>query len=215
FLTISIFLILIFSKKVSVIVALVLVPIVFGLIGGFGLDLGEMMLSGLTTVAPTGIMLVFAILFFSIMLDAGLFDPMIRFILKIVKGDPLKVVMGTAVLAMVVHLDGNGSATFIITISAMLPIYNRLGISRLVLAGVVALGAGVMNIMPWGGPTARAMTVLGGEASDIFNPVIPAMIAGIAWVLFASYLIGRKERKRLGVLTLEETELQLKISEEE
>lgn len=215
FLTIGIFLILIFSKKVSVIVALVLVPIVFGLIGGFGLDLGEMMLNGLTTVAPTGIMLVFAILFFSIMLDAGLFDPMIRFILKLVKGDPLKVVMGTAVLAMLVHLDGNGSATFIITISAMLPIYNRLGISRLVLAGVVALGAGVMNIVPWGGPTARAMTVLGGEASDIFNPVIPAMIAGIAWVLFASYLIGRKERKRLGVLTLEETELQLNLSEEE
>ncbi|MEK3764268.1 CitMHS family transporter [Solibacillus sp. FSL K6-4121] len=215
FLTISVFLIFIFTRKVSVIVALVMVPVIFGLIGGFGLELGEMMLSGLSTVAPTGIMLVFAILYFSLMLDVGLFDPMIKFILKVVKGDPLKVVVGTAILAMVVHLDGNGSATFIITISAMLPIYKKLGINRLVLAGVVALGAGVMNIVPWGGPTARAMTTLGAEAKDIFNPVIPAMIAGIVWVIIASALIGLKERKRLGILQLDESDLQFSVSEEE
>lgn len=215
FLTIGVFLALIFSRKVSVIVALVLVPVVFGIIGGFGLELGEMMLNGLSTVAPTGIMLVFAILYFSLMLDVGLFDPMIKTILKIVKGDPLKVIVGTAILAMLVHLDGNGSATFIITISAMLPIYNKLGINRLVLAGVVALGAGVMNIVPWGGPTARAMTTLGGEAKDIFNPIVPAMLAGIVWVIVAAYLIGLKERKRLGVIQLNNEDLVFNINEEE
>lgn len=78
FLTIGVFLTLIFTRKVSVIVALVMVPVIFGLIGGFGLELGEMMLSGLSTVGPTGIMLVFAILYFSLMLDVGLFDPMIK-----------------------------------------------------------------------------------------------------------------------------------------
>lgn len=172
------------------------------------------MLDGLVQVAPTGIMLVFAIMYFGLMMDVGLFDPMIKKIIQIVKGDPLKVVMGTVFLAMIVHMDGNGSATFMITITAMLPIYEKLGMNRLILAGVVALGAGVMNMIPWGGPTARAMTTLNAEAVDIFNPVIPAMVAGIAWVLVASYLIGRKERKRLGIINIEDIDFNLELDEE-
>lgn len=214
FLTIGVFLLAIFTKKLSVIVSLVIIPIIFGLIGGFGEEIGGLMLDGLIQVAPTGIMLVFAIMYFGLMMDVGLFDPMIKKIIQIVKGDPLKVVMGTVFLAMIVHLDGNGSATFMITITAMLPIYEKLGMNRLILAGVVALGAGVMNIIPWGGPTARAITTLNAEAVDIFNPIIPAMIAGIVWVLFASYLIGRKERKRLGIINIENIDFNLELDEE-
>ncbi|GGA36536.1 CitMHS family transporter [Psychrobacillus lasiicapitis] len=214
FLTIGVFLLAIFTKKLSVIVSLVIIPIIFGLIGGFGAEIGGLMLDGLIQVAPTGIMLVFAIMYFGLMMDVGLFDPMIKKIIQIVKGDPLKVVMGTVFLAMIVHMDGNGSATFMITVTAMLPIYEKLGMNRLILAGVVALGAGVMNMIPWGGPTARAMTTLNAEAVDIFNPVIPAMVAGIAWVLVASYLIGREERKRLGIIDIEKIDFNLELDEE-
>jgi CitMHS family citrate-Mg2+:H+ or citrate-Ca2+:H+ symporter len=41
-------------------------------------------------------MLMFAILYFALMIDSGLFDPAVRKILKMVKGDPLKVSVGTA-----------------------------------------------------------------------------------------------------------------------
>lgn len=199
FLTILVFLALILTKRVSVIVSLVLVPVIFALIGGFGLEMGEFMLEGIKGVAPTGIMLGFAILYFGVMNNAGLFDPVISRVLKTVKGDPLKIVVGTVIIAMLAHLDGSGASTFLITIPALLPLYNKLGLSRIVLAGMVALGAGVMNLLPWGGPTARAATALGLDTSDIFNPVIPAMIAGIVWVLFVAVWIGRKERKRLGI----------------
>ena len=156
FLTISVFLVLILTKKVSVIVSLILVPIVFALIGGFGSELGAFMLDGIVSVAPTGIMLGFAILFFGVMNNAGLFDPLISRILTLVKGDPVKITIGTVVIAMIAHLDGSGASTFLITIPALLPLYNKLGMSRIVLAGMVALGAGTMNLTPWGGPTARA-----------------------------------------------------------
>ncbi|MBT2687206.1 citrate transporter [Bacillus sp. ISL-47] len=199
FLTIAIFLYLILSKRVSVIVALILVPIIFGLFTTDIKSLGTMILEGVSGVAPTGIMLAFAILFFGLMSKAGLFDPVISRILKLVKGDPLKIVIGTAVIGMVTHLDGSGASTFLITIPALLPLYERLGMSRLVLAGVVALSAGVMNIVPWGGPTARASSALGIDAAELFNPLIPAMLAGIAWVLFVSYILGKRERKRLGI----------------
>ncbi|MFI0776662.1 CitMHS family transporter [Streptomyces sp. NPDC021212] len=200
FCTIGGFLLLTMFKRVSVLVALVLTPVVTAVIGGYGDDLGPMALDGLSQVAPTGIMIAFAVLYFSLMIDAGLFEPLIRAILRIAKNDPLRVTVGTAVLTMCVALDGDGASTFLITISALLPVYRRLGMSRLVLAGVVALGAGVMNMIPWGGPTARAAATLKLETSDIITPLLPAFAAGIVWVLFASYAIGRRERTRLGTL---------------
>ncbi|SIR61416.1 citrate-Mg2+:H+ or citrate-Ca2+:H+ symporter, CitMHS family [Peribacillus simplex] len=204
FLTIGVFLYLIMTKRLSVLIALVLVPIVFALIGGFGLGIGEMMLAGIEKVAPTGIMVAFAVLYFGLMMDTGLFDPIVSKMLLIVKGDPLKVVVGTAVITMLVSLDGDGASTFMITVSALLPLYKRLKMNPLILAGVVALGAGVMNLAPWGGPTARAMATLNVTSAQLFNPILPAMVAGILWVLFSSYLLGKRERERIGIIDLEE-----------
>ncbi|WEA46199.1 CitMHS family transporter [Priestia aryabhattai] len=204
FLIIGLFLFLIMTNRLSVLIALVLVPTVFALIGGFGLEMGDMMLEGIIKVAPTGIMIVFAVLYFGLMIDTGLFNPMISKMLRLVKGDPLKVVVGTAIVTMLVSLDGDGASTFMITITALLPLYKRLKMNPLILSGVVALGAGVMNLAPWGGPTARAMSTFNADSSQLFNPVIPAMIAGIVWVLASAFWLGKKERQRLGVIELEE-----------
>jgi CitMHS family citrate-Mg2+:H+ or citrate-Ca2+:H+ symporter len=201
FATIALFLLLTMTRRVSVLVALVVLPVLAALAGGFAGELGGMVLDGLSKVAPTGIMIAFAVLYFSLMVDAGLFDPLIRGLLRLAKGDPLRVTVATAVLTLCVALDGDGASTFLITVSALLPVYRKLGMSPLVLSGVVCLGAGVMNMLPWGGPTVRAMAALKLESSDVFTPVLPAMGFGIAWVLVASWLIGRRERRRLGALT--------------
>jgi CitMHS family citrate-Mg2+:H+ or citrate-Ca2+:H+ symporter len=195
-----VFMLLIMTKRVSALIALILVPVLFALIGGFGRDIGAMTLEGVKTLAPTGVMLMFAILYFSVMIDAGLFDPVVRKIVKIVDGDPLKIVVGTAVLALFVSLDGDGSTTYIITTAAMIPIYKRLRMSYLIMASVIMQASGVMNILPWGGPTARAASALKIDASAIFNPMIPAMIVCALWVIFVAYIFGLRERKRLGIL---------------
>jgi len=197
-----VFMFLIMTKRLPALVALIVVPIAFALIGGFGAGLGPMMLDGIRALAPTGVMLMFAILYFGIMIDAGLFDPVVRIILRLVQGDPMKIVVGTAALAMFISLDGDGATTYMITVSAMLPLYMRLGMSRLVMACVIMLAGGVMNILPWGGPTARAATALGVDVSDIFVPMIPAMAVTAVWVLFVAYMLGLKERRRLGTVSL-------------
>ncbi|MGW4236878.1 CitMHS family transporter [Streptomyces sp. NPDC004749] len=200
FCTIGGFLLLTMTRRVSVLVALVLTPVIAALVGGHAAETGPMALEGLTKVAPTGIMIAFAVLYFSLMIEAGLFEPLIRAILRAAKGDPVRIAVGTAVLTMCVALDGDGASTFLITVSALLPVYRRIGMSRLVLAGIICLGAGVMNLVPWGGPTARAAAALKLETSDIITPLLPSIAAGIAWVLLASYLIGLRERRRLGAL---------------
>ncbi|AXI82738.1 CitMHS family transporter [Xylella taiwanensis] len=196
------FMYLIMSKRLSPLVSLIIVPIVFALAGGFGTHISDMMLEGIKKIAPTGVMLMFAILYFGVMIDAGLFDPLARRILRIVKGDPLKIVMGTAILALLISLDGDGSTTYMITVSAMLPLYQRLGMNALNLTCVTILAGGVMNLTPWGGPTARAATALHVDPADIFIPLIPAMGIAIIGILMLSWWLGLKERQRLGVAKL-------------
>lgn len=199
------FLILVISKRLSVVVAFIFTAIFFALIGGFASEMGEMMMAGIMKVTPTAVMIVFAILYFGLMLDVGLFEPMITKILSLVKGDPLKVVMATAIITILVGLDGDGSSTFMITVTAMLPLYIKLGMNRLILACVVGLAAGVMNIIPWGGPLVRAAASLQVEVSDLFIPLIPVMISGLLWTLFSAYILGKKERARLGITQTQHT----------
>ncbi|MCE4280773.1 CitMHS family transporter, partial [Xanthomonas hortorum] len=196
------FMYLIMSKRLSPLVALITVPIVFALLGGFGTGINEMMLEGIKKIAPTGVMLMFAILYFGVMIDAGLFDPLVGRILRLVKGDPLKIVMGTAILAMLISLDGDGSTTYMITVSAMLPLYQRLGMNALNLTCVTILASGVMNLTPWGGPTARAATALHVDPADVFVPLVPAMAMAIAGIIALAWLLGMRERRRLGVVRL-------------
>ncbi|MFF1420435.1 CitMHS family transporter [Streptomyces sp. NPDC058280] len=204
FVMIATFLVLIMMKKMSPIAALVLIPALFCVFVGQGGQLGEYVLKGVGDLAPTAAMLMFAIVYFGVMIDVGLFDPIVRGILRFCKADPLRIVVGTALLAAIVSLDGDGSTTFMITVSAMYPLYKRLGMSLVVMTGVAATANGVMNTLPWGGPTARAATALKVDAGDVFVPMIPALAVGMAAVLVLAYVLGRRERKRLGMLTLDE-----------
>ncbi|MCY0925226.1 citrate:proton symporter [Streptomyces sp. H27-H1] len=202
FAMIATFLVLIMLKKMSPIAALVLIPALFCVFAGQGAQLGDYVIDGVGKLAPTAAMLMFAIVYFGVMIDVGLFDPIVRGILRFCKADPMRVVLGTAVLAAIVSLDGDGSTTFMITVSAMYPLYKRLGMSLVVMTGVAATANGVMNTLPWGGPTARAATALKLDAADIFVPMIPALAAGLLFVFALAYVLGLKERRRLGLLTL-------------
>ncbi|WP_406347236.1 CitMHS family transporter [Streptomyces sp. NBC_00648] len=204
FTMIATFLVLIMLKKLSPIAALVLIPALFCVFVGKGAHLGDYVVDGVGKLAPTAAMLMFAIIYFGVMIDVGLFDPIVRGILRFCKADPVRVVVGTAVLAAIVSLDGDGSTTFMITVSAMYPLYKRLKMSLVVMTGVAATANGVMNTLPWGGPTARAATALKLDASDIFVPMIPALAVGLVAVFVLAYVLGRRERKRLGYLTLDE-----------
>ncbi|MFJ6102777.1 CitMHS family transporter [Streptomyces sp. NPDC092359] len=204
FAMIATFLVLIMMKKMSPIAALVLIPAIFCVAVGQGAQLGDYVIEGVGKLAPTAAMLMFAIVYFGVMIDVGLFDPIVRGILRFCKADPMRVVVGTAVLAAIVSLDGDGSTTFMITVSAMYPLYKRLGMSLVVMTGVAATANGVMNTLPWGGPTARAATALKLDAGDIFVPMIPALGVGLLFVFVLAYVLGLRERKRVGYLTLDE-----------
>lgn len=199
FLTITILLYLVLSKKTTIHFALVIVPTITALILGVSVaNLGEYMTDGLASIAETGIMLTFAVLFFGIMFDAGLFDPIIKNVIKISKGDPIKIAVGTAIIGFASQLDGSGSSTFLITVSSMLPVYLAIGMSPITLAVITGLASGAMNLVPWGGPTIRAATSLNIDVMELWVPMIPVQLVGMALVVLASIWLGKKEKDRLG-----------------
>lgn len=197
-----VFMFLIMTKRLSAMVALILVPTVFAMIGGFAAEMGPMMLEGIRTIAPTAVMLMFAILYFGVMIDAGLFDPLVNKIISLVDGDPVKVVVGTGVLTLAVALDGDGATTYMVTVAALMPLYIRMGMNTLVMACIIMMSTSVMNVLPWGGPAARVASSLGLDMGELFVPMIPAMLGSGMGVLLIAYRLGLNERKRLGKLVL-------------
>jgi CitMHS family citrate-Mg2+:H+ or citrate-Ca2+:H+ symporter len=195
------FMTLIMTKRMSAIAALIAVPIAFGLIAGAGAGLGDMMLNGVLQVTPTALMLCFAVLYFAIVMDAGLFDPLVRKVLAAVGEDPVRISIGTAVLAMVVSLDGDGTTTALIVITAFLPVYRRVGMNPLILATLLGLSNAVMNFVPWGGPAARAATAVHADLNQVFLPLLPVMAITLAAILLMAWHFGLSERRRLAAAT--------------
>lgn len=230
-LMVIVFMTLIMRKKLSPFTALIIVPLVFTLIGslmglypdqaaelvgrndiwGQVLVLGEWVKAGVTKVAPTGVMLLFAIMFFAIMLNAGVFDPITRKMIQFAKGDPVRILFATAVVAAAVSLNGDGTTTTLITCTAFVPIYDKLKMNKMNLAVVTVLMNTIMNLLPWGGPTARVISVLPelqGQDGAVLAALAPGMIVSVIYMLGVSIYLGRKERARLGVQTLTQSDIQ-------
>jgi CitMHS family citrate-Mg2+:H+ or citrate-Ca2+:H+ symporter len=195
--TVAALLLLILFRITSVLVALTLVPLAAALIGGFAGSFGTWAMDGIRGVTPVAALLAFAVIYFGVMNDAGLFAPIIRALVSVVGTDPVRIALGTAAVASVAHLDGAGASTFMVTVPAMLPLYDRARMSALSLTCITALAAGTMNMLPWGGPTTRAATALQVSATQVFVPVIPAMLVGMAGVFVFAVRIGQHERRRI------------------
>lgn len=208
---IIVFMMLIMMKKTSPFAGLAFLPVIWALVGQLvGLwefDIGQAALDGLMTTAKTGIMLFFAIYMFSLMIDAGLFDPLSNLMIRYAKGDPLKVMLATVALSAGVSLNGDGTTTMIIVCTAFIPIYKHLNMKMLDLAVLTMTSHSIINLLPWGGPTARAIAVMGVNESDVMRGLVPMMVVALIYMFVVAYIMGRKERQRLGVIKLSSQEL--------
>jgi CitMHS family citrate-Mg2+:H+ or citrate-Ca2+:H+ symporter len=186
----------ILSNRVSPLVALILIPVVAALLAGVASQVPVYILAGLGRTAPVAGMFIFAILFFGVMTDAGLLAPLVGLVVRLVGDSPERIALGTALLALLIHLDGSGAVCFLVTIPALRPVYDRIGMDRRVLACTASMAAGV-NFLPWTGPTLRASASLRVPTSTLFTPMIGVQLVGLVFVAGAAWWLGRRERLRL------------------
>lgn len=184
--------------RMSPIVALTLVPIGGALVAGFGPEaLTEFFNDGLSRVMQLATMFVFAITFFGVLQDTGLFRPLINGLIRMTRGHVVAVTAGTAVVGALAHLDGAGATTFLLTVPALLPLYERLSMSRYLMLMMLALGAGIANMLPWAGPLGRAAAVTGIDLTALWHPLIPIQLIGMALLVLMAIGLGLREQRRI------------------
>lgn len=201
FTMVVVFTVAVVSGRLSALSGLIVFPVLFGLLAGAGAGLGDMALKGVTQVAPTLLLITFAVLYFSLMVDVGLFDPLADRIVGATHDDPVRITIGTAVLGLIISFSGDGLSSALVLLAAFLPIYRRLGMDVAVLGAIMAYSIAVQNMTPWGGPTPMVATALGVDPSAVYASLLPASLAGMAGVLGVAYIFGRRERRRLAGLT--------------
>jgi CitMHS family citrate-Mg2+:H+ or citrate-Ca2+:H+ symporter len=190
-------LVAIMSRRLSPLAALVLIPVLTSLSSGFGLRTSGFIIAGIQSMASVISMFVFAILFFGVLTDAGMLNPLIHWILRMVGKHPVRIVPGTFLLALLLHLDGSGAVVFLIALPALLPLYEEVGIDRRILACATSLAAGV-NFLPWTGPTLRASASLHISTIALFRPLFPVQLVGLAFAIGVCIWLGLREERRLG-----------------
>ena len=169
--------------------------------GAFTLDeMADFIKEGVKGVHGTAILFIFSVLFFGVMTDAGMFDKIIGALMKKVGNNVIGVTLMTCLIAIIGHLDGGGASTFLITIPAMLPVYKRLHMRRETLLLICVTSMGVMNLLPWGGPTMRAASVLGVESNDLWSQIVPMQVVGLVLAVGTAIFWGFQEKKRIAKL---------------
>lgn len=198
FLTIIIIVVLLLRGKVIPIIPLVIIPIIAAFVAGFGLaDIGGFFEDGLSTVVNVAIMFIFAILYFGIMQSVGLFDPLINKMIQLTRGNIITISLGTVVIATIAQLDGSGASTFLITIPALLPLYQRMKMNPYLLLLLISGSAAIMNMLPWAGPLGRAASVLDMNVTELWRPLIPIQVIGMVLMLLLAFYLGYREKKRI------------------
>ena len=200
-LTIVAIVVTLFKSKTQPAIAFIVWPTILALIlvvgGRFSFDsLAAMIKSGFNSTGPTAALFVFSVLYFGIMTDAGMFDVIIGKLMTLVGDNVIGVCIVTCIIALVGHLDGGGASTFCIVVPAMLPVFRRMHMRKTSLLRIAVLAMGVLNLMPWAGPTMRAASVLGMEAGSLWQTILPIQIFGILLALVHAYFTGVQEKAR-------------------
>lgn len=160
-------------------------------------ELNSYFKAGIGKVYRIAIMFIFAILFFGVLDDAGLFRPFINFIVKVAGGNVIAICVGTVLITMIAHLDGSGATTFLIVIPPLIPVYRHLKINPYLLFLLVASSAGLANMLPWGGPLGRIASVMGVDTISLYHPLIKVQVVGFICILAMAVLLGFREQARL------------------
>ena len=204
---------MILKKKATAAFCFAILPVIGAVICGFGFpEILEFINTGMNSVWKTAILFVFSVCYFSIMNDAGLFDPLVQGLVKKAGNNIVLIMVATSLIAVVAHMDGACASTYLITIPVMLPIFKKMKLNPLILLLLVGLSTGIMNLVPWGGPTIRAATAINMDATELWISMIPMQIFGLVVTIVAAIICGRVETARLKKEGVDLTALQMDTS---
>lgn len=206
FLMLFLIMFLLFKEKTTPMVVFIVVPTIAAFAAGFSIpEVVEFIKKGIGTVRDMSILFIFSVTFFGIMSDAGMFDVLVSRLVKKAGKNVVFIAIVTAVVAIFSHLDGATVTTVLVTVPALLPLYKKLNIRPHLLLLITGCGMGVMNLLPWGGPVARAAAVLGMDPNELWHMLIPVQILGMFGTIALGVVMVIREVKFHGAGKINES----------
>ena len=147
--------------------------------------------TGANSVLNTVVLFTFAIVYFNILSDAGMFDVIVGAVMKRMGNSVSAILLMTCFLAFISHLDGSGATTMLITIPTMLPLYKKMRVSNVILLGYVGLWSGVENMLPWTSALARVSASTGVDPYELWNALLPVQIVGFIILIASCFVLGK------------------------
>ncbi|WP_297719017.1 SLC13 family permease [Intestinimonas sp.] len=160
--------------------------------------------TGANSVLNTVVLFTFAIVYFNILSDAGMFDMIVGAVMRRMGNSVTAILLMTVFLTAISHLDGSGATTWLITAPTMLPLYKKMRVSPVVLLGLIALWSGVENMLPWTSALARVSASTGVDPYELWNQLLPLQIVGFVILLIACFVLGKILKKKGCGMTDEE-----------
>lgn len=146
--------------------------------------------TGANSVLNTVVLFTFAIVYFNVLSDAGMFDMIVGAVMKRMGNHVSAILLMTCFLAFISHLDGSGATTMLITIPTMLPLYKKMRIPNVILLCYVGLWSGVENMLPWTSALARVSASTGVDAYELWNVLLPVQIVGFIILIVSCFVLG-------------------------
>lgn len=205
FLMIAIIVAILLWGKVSIAPVFVIVPIIGAALLGYDLNkINTFMGDGLKSVLNTAALFAFAVMYFSLLSDVGVFDVIVKKVMKYMGNKVEMVLLMAAFVATISHLDGSGATTMLITIPTMLPIFKKMKIRPEALLLMAALASGSMNVTPWCSSVLRLTSAVGGDPQELWMYILPLQVIALLLTYASVIVVGRVERKNGAGMTDEE-----------
>lgn len=186
---------LVYKIKVSLGILFMTLPVIAGFLSGFSMaEMSLYILKGIENVIPVALMFATAILFFGILNETGTFTAIITKIAGRFHLTRKNIFLMTVFVSAIAHLSGSGAVSYLIVITTCKSIYNENKIPLTNLMCLSSLTFGVMNMLPWAGPSGRLAGVLNTDPVSIWRLCIPSQIFGILMVCVIACILSNYQK---------------------
>lgn len=189
--------VLLTSNKVYLTVPFTLVPLIAAFCLGYSpTEVVDLIKSSLqSTMSGTVLMIVFSMVFFRVLAEAGFFDFFVYQIVRFTKGSATAIYLATVVICAVVGITASPSTIYIVPIPAMLALYDRYGLDRKILVFLCAMMMAVVSPLPWSSVTLLMETALECDPFEGMYASIPISIVLFIATILCCFYFGKKDKK--------------------
>ena len=196
-----------FYKRLPTQFILCIVPVICGLVLGFNItELGDMIMNQVSTAMKSaGYMILFAMIYFTMLGETWMFDTLIKSFLKLSHGklNVYLVMIITSVIAAMGMLTATVATAYLIVFPIMLPIYKKMKFdhaSAMIIAQTAIAG---MCFVPWGIAVVNSSVFAGVDPMELSRRLVPVAICFIPAIILQWIYFGYVHKKQGGLMTID------------